>query len=70
MPATYSQSYSHGNGQNDMPQNRQAYMLRGMELGDRITERLLALGISQAELAQRQAPGDVRARGSQLRVKI
>ena len=36
-----------------MPQNRQAYMLRGMELGDRITERLLALGISQAELARR-----------------
>ncbi|MDQ5878396.1 MAG: hypothetical protein QG638_1128 [Pseudomonadota bacterium] len=39
-----------------MPQNRQAYMLRGMGLSERITERLDALGISQAELAQRQAP--------------
>lgn len=36
-----------------MPQNSCAYMLASMGMGDRITERLTALGISQAELARR-----------------
>lgn len=49
----YSEAYSLVNRQNDMPQNSRTYMLGAMTIGERIEERLLALGISQAELARR-----------------
>lgn len=53
MATAYSPSYNPGNSKNDMPQYFAVDMLRGMGLGDRIGERLQALGISQAELARR-----------------
>jgi len=53
MTATYSKDYSLGNRQTDMARNRDAYMIVGMTVGERITERLALLGISQAELARR-----------------
>ncbi len=50
---TYSQTYCESNRQNDIPENSLAYMMGEMTMGERIKERLDALGISQAELARR-----------------
>lgn len=41
------------NSQNVMPENSYAYMMGGMSVGNRIKDKLSAMGISQAELARR-----------------
>ncbi len=53
MPTAYSENYRTVNRQNDIGCDSQAYIMAAMTLGDRITERLTVLDISQAELARR-----------------
>lgn len=53
MIQAYSQDYSSVNSESEVAVYSHGYMMSGMSLGERISERLTALGISQAELARR-----------------
>ena len=53
MTHTYSDTYRQVNRQNDIGGKRLAFMMADMTVGERISERLGAMGISQAELARR-----------------
>lgn len=53
MTTTYNEAYRRVNRQNDICGKSLAFMMCRMTVGERIAERISALGISQAELARR-----------------